>query len=523
MRDAGRRWAALIGLLLAATVHAAAGAEGVAPPAADIVHVNRTLYTLRAPVAGLPPAKRAERAVQRLRALSIDDLSQPIVLQPLTLAGEPAMALRLGSTTLFTLVAGDLDVESGATLESSAAQSADRLAEAFAARRAMRNPGLLAPAVLRALLGLPVLLLGAWLARRTLAAMDRRLRRLIAEEAATHRILGIDWSEFGFRALAGMTRLVSWAGLAALAYLWFGHALRQFPATEPLADEMRAALIHLGASVLATIWRLLPNVATLLLVALAARGTIGALDQLFSGIGRGRLRVPGIHPDTLRATRRLAVFGVWGVALAVAYPHIPGSDSTVFRGLSVFLGFMFTLGSTGVVSQWMQGLVLVYSRALRIGDAVRIGEHEGVVRELGALSVKVVDHRGNEITLPNSSVVAGSVVNHSRLAAPGSARASLRLSIGYDAPGPRVQALLLQSAAETPGIRTAPAPQVLQRALTDFSVEYELIVEVATVAARARAVSDLHQRIRDHFDAAGIQILSPHYVTQPQRSPEEPA
>jgi small-conductance mechanosensitive channel len=514
-----RRWDDLRVLLVLAALLAglapapARAADAVEP--ADVVYMNRLLYTMRAPVAGASPAQRAERAVQRLRAVPDHQLDQPVTTQGTSLDGEPAVALRLGDTTLITVVARDLDPEAGITLDAVAAASAQQLSAALAARRQMWQPQVLLRGAAVSLLGLPVVLLGAWLARRLLARIDRRLRQVVAEEAASHRILGVDWSEFGFRAIAGTMRLLSWFGVAALAFVWVSHSLRQFPLTRPLADGVRAALAEATGSVGLALWRALPDLLTIVIVVLTARGIVAALDHLFTGIGQGRLRVPGIHPETARATRRLAVFGVWGLTLASVYPYIPGSESAVFRGFSVFLGFMFTLGSTGVVSQWMQGLVLVYSRALRVGDFVRIGEHEGVVLELGALSVKIADYRGNEVTLPNSSVVAGSVINHSRLAEPGGVRAWVRVTIGYDVPWRQVSELLLQAAAVTPGVRSAPAPQVFQRALSDFAVEYEITVEVAGPRLRAQAVSSLHAHIQDVFNTAGVAILSPHFVVSP--------
>lgn len=508
---AARLACAATAVLLAGAIPVPAAAAETAAPA-DVVVMNRTVHTMRATVAGATPAERAARAQERVQALPLLQLEHAVTAHPTTHAGERGLALTLGDAALFTVFTSDLDPEAGLTLEAVAAASATQLAEAFEARRQMREPSVLLRGAAMATLGLLVVVLSAWLARRLLATMGGRLRRLIAEDASAHRVFGIDWSEFGYRALTGTTRLVSWGGIAMLAFAWFGHSLRQFPATRPLADDMRAAIVAGTGQALATLWRVLPDLGMVVLVVLGARGVVGTLNHLFAGVARSRVRVPGIHPETARATRRLAVFGAWGLALAIAYPYIPGSDSTVFRGLSVFLGFMFTLGSTGVVSQWMQGLVLVYSRALRVGDFVRIGDHEGVVQELGALSVKIAEYRGNEVTLPNSSVVAGSVINHSRLAEPGAVRASVRLTIGYDVPWRRVHELMLKAAADTPGVRSAPAPRVFQRALSDFAVEYEMSVEIAGARLRAQAVSSLHEHLQDAFAAAGVPILSPHYV-----------
>src|SRR5262249_48753767 len=146
-----------------------------------------------------------------------------------------------------------------------------------------------------------------------------------------------------------------------------------------------------------------------------------------------------------------------------------------FKGISVFLGLMVTFGSTGLVNQIMSGLMLTYSRALRVGDVVRIGEIEGTVIHLGMLSTKVRSFRGEECTIPNAVVVGETTTDYSRFAETG-VLTPTSVTIGYDAPWRQVQALLLKAAERTAGIRQEPKPVVLQASLEDFYVKYTLLV-----------------------------------------------
>jgi len=182
----------------------------------------------------------------------------------------------------------------------------------------------------------------------------------------------------------------------------------------------------------------------------------------------------------------------------------------------VLVGLGLSLGSTGIVAQAMSGLVVIYSRALSRGDCVRIGEIEGVVTEVHLLSTRLLTIQGEEVTIPNTVVVNGPVRNFGRAMKGQGALVSARASIGYDVPWRKAHALLLDAARETPGIRADPAPYVLQRALDDFYVQYELVAAVENAVDRPYVASALHGRIQDVFNAAGVQIMSPHYVFQPR-------
>jgi small-conductance mechanosensitive channel len=163
----------------------------------------------------------------------------------------------------------------------------------------------------------------------------------------------------------------------------------------------------------------------------------------------------------------------------------------------------------------MSGLVVVYSRAFREGDYVKIGEVEGTVVRRGSLSTKIRNVRHEEVTLPNGIVIASPTVNYTRLAGGSGALVSATVTIGYDAPWRQVHALLELAASRTPGLRKAPPPTVVQRALSDFYVEYQLVAQAERSDDRPLALSRLHAAIQDAFNEHGVQIMSPHFLGQP--------
>ncbi len=159
--------------------------------------------------------------------------------------------------------------------------------------------------------------------------------------------------------------------------------------------------------------------------------------------------------------------------------------------------------------------MVIYSRALKTGEYVRVGDDEGLVSEVGMLSTKIVTWRREEITIPNGVVVGTKTVNFSRLAAGDGDVVSTAVTIGYDAPWRQVQAMLMLAAERTAGVRKAPRPRVMQRALADFYVEYQLVVNLEITEDRALVLSKLHAQIQDAFNEFGVQIMSPHFQTQP--------
>jgi small-conductance mechanosensitive channel len=197
----------------------------------------------------------------------------------------------------------------------------------------------------------------------------------------------------------------------------------------------------------------------------------------------------------------------------MAFPYVPGSDTDAFRGISVALGLMVTLGSSGLVNQVMSGLVVTYSRALRLGDFVRIGDVEGTITDVGLLSTKLRTLKAEEITIPNAVVVSQTTTDYSRY--PEAVLTAASITVGYNVPWRQAHALLLLAAERTPGVRREPIPRVMQLALEDVRVNYTLIFCLEDQQLRNVALSALHAHILDLFNEYGVQIVTPNYEADP--------
>jgi small-conductance mechanosensitive channel len=484
-----------------------------APDTAVLYAGSRPVLVMRATFGAATPAARAAAAGQRLRN-ALQAGHDSVSVQSTT-AGS---IVQVGGLPIFAVLPEDADTAAGGSVEATAAAAVSALRLAIAEHREARTLPTLARSAalaLAATLAFVLLLRLLFRARqRIVDLLDRIVARRVGDlRVGTLTVLDQRRMRVAERGIVG---LAVWGVGLFLTYTWATFVLKRFPWTRAWGEMLGQFLRDTGTLLLTGFVRQLPNLFIVVLVFVLVRLAARALGAVFDGVERGTVVLPGIHSDTARPTRGILVVLLWLFGLVVAFPFIPGSGTDAFKGISVFAGLLFTLGSSGVVGQAMSGLALMYSRALREGDYVRIGEIEGTVMAVHLNSTKVRTPKLEEITIPNSVVLGTNVRNFSRLLQEGSGTIiPTSVTIGYDAPWRQVHAMLLEAARLTPGLRADPGPFVRQRALGDFYVEYELNVHTDTPERRVALLSDLHANIQDQFNAHGVQIMSPHYEGDP--------
>jgi small-conductance mechanosensitive channel len=300
-----------------------------------------------------------------------------------------------------------------------------------------------------------------------------------------------------------------------LAYWWTTFSLRRFPYTRPWGEALRGFLLGQVSGAGTAMLAALPELFTVLLIIGVTRVVVRIVQLLFQSMEDGRLELPLMYPETVQPTRKLLTLGLWLFAATIAYPYLPGSGSDAFKGMSVFVGLVVSLGSSGIVNQVMSGFTLIYSRALRKGDFVATGGVEGVVTQVGTLSTKIKTPKGEDVTIPNSLIVSQTVTNYSRFADTEGVYLATDITIGYDVPWRQVQSLLLMAVARTPGIRQQPVPLVHQTALEDAYVRYTLLFSPENQERRRPTLAAVHASILDAFNEYGVQIMSPVYEADP--------
>jgi len=491
-------------------------AAAVTDPPATLSVWNRDIVVFRATIQ-TEPAERAHAAARRIRTLSEESIRKEIHAVRASVGAYQGIVIELDGNLLFGLVEEDLDPLEGVTLEGAANAAVVRLREALDARIRQQRPDLLLWASLRSIAA-TILLFSIGIAgfrirrrwtRKLLEKHPDRVRRL--------RIGGFDLGSYAIGLIRWLSKMFGWALRLALGYLWLTYVFSQFPLTEPWSRELGRGLLGLlfmmGRAVVASI----PGLVTAVLIFLAARALARVVGGFLDGVAQGRFEVAWIYPETAEATRRIARLTIWIFAIALAYPFLPGADSLAFKGISMLLGLTLSLGSAGILNHVMAGWVVTYSRSVRVGDYVRIGDQEGTVIGLGILAVKIVNRRGEEVTIPNAVVTGNVSTNFTRQARAGGMFATTAVTIGYDAPWRQVHAMLLEAAKRTRHVVDEPPPRIWQRALSDFYPEYELVVEIEAGARRPEVVTELHGHIQDVFNEHGVQIMSPNFVAQPEQ------
>lgn len=503
-------------LLCASDTPAPASPAAATSNPAVIEFWNRDIATFRGTIAGAGPQERADRVVERLKDLPLYVRSRNVSLVPFVVEGQNGIAFMYDGRILFYLGTNDLDKESGETLAHASQGALLNLDEALKARTDERAWPVVRAALLFTFIGLVLLIVAASLVRGAHAILAGLVARRENAFQMRLQLLGVDLRPHIVGAIYGVLRLVKWALILIFVYAWLTLSLRRFPYTQPWGQKLGGYVLDLLQQLGSSAIHALPGILAVIIIFVITRWIVRLVGGLFGQVASGNIRTGWLDPDVARATQRIFAAIAWIFAVVVAYPYIPGSGTDAFKGISVFFGLVVSLGSTGIINQVMSGLFVVYSRALKTGDWVQINDTEGEVLEVGLLAGKVRTVEGQEVTIPNSVLVSTATKNFTRLGHLHGMIITCTITIGYDAPWRQVEALLLLAADRTHNVRKDPKPHVLQRELSDFYVAYTLIARLENDKLRVETLSALHGNIQDAFNEVGVQIMSPHFMMQPQ-------
>ncbi len=312
-------------------------------------------------------------------------------------------------------------------------------------------------------------------------------------------------------ALLNVNTFLKWVVILLAIYIALPILFGIFPWTENFAATLFGYIINPLKKILLGFWNYLPNLITIIVILVVFRYVLKGIHFLKSEIEKGKLHINGFYADWANPTYQIVRVVVFAFIIVVVFPYLPGSDSPVFKGVTVFLGFLFTFGSAGSLSNIVAGLVLTYMRLFRIGDRVKIGEVTGDVIEKSLLVTRIRTIKNEIISIPNSTVMSSHTINYSIDSADKGLILHTTVTIGYDVPWKKMHQALLDAADRTDLLLKDPAPFVLQTGLEDFYVAYEINAYTKEAGKQATIYSQLHQQIQDCCNEAGIEILSPHY------------
>jgi small-conductance mechanosensitive channel len=304
--------------------------------------------------------------------------------------------------------------------------------------------------------------------------------------------------------------------IIAVIYLSLPLLFSLFPATKTLTNTLISWILSPARKAFVGIIGFMPNLFSILVIIILFVYSIKGIKYFVEMIEKGEIQINGFHEDWAQPTFRILKFLLYAFMLVLIYPLLPGSGSSAFQGVSVFIGVLFSLGSSSAIANMVAGLVITYMRQFKIGDSVKIGDVTGEVMEKTMLVTRIRTVKNEDVTVPNSTVLLHNTTNYSsntRVKDSGLIIYST-VTIGYDAPWQKVHQALIDAALRTDLIMKKPSPFVLQTSLDDFYVSYQINAYTKEALRKALVYSQLHQNIQDCFNEAGIEIMSPHYRGQ---------
>jgi len=311
--------------------------------------------------------------------------------------------------------------------------------------------------------------------------------------------------------LISVNRVLKWVIIILAIYLALPILFGIFPWTQNFANTLFGYILNPLKKIASAFWNFLPNLFTILVILFIFRYVFKWLKFLKNEIKDGHLKIPGFFPDWANPTYQIVRVLIFAFMVIIIYPYLPGSESPVFKGVSVFLGFLFTFGSAGSLSNIISGLLLTYMRLFKIGDRVKIQDLTGDVIEKSLLVTRIRTIKNEIISIPNSTVMSSHTINYSSDAPGLGLIINTTVTIGYDVPWKDMHQALIDAALKTKYVIPDPKPFVLQTGLEDFYVAYQINAYIREANKQANIYSELHQNIQDVCNERGIEIMSPHY------------
>ncbi len=477
-----------------------------------VVDGERLFYV--AGTSTFPAKRRAQEVAERIRDLAEDPDFDP---KTVTVKDKDDLTeILVGDRRVIGVIDADAELE-GVSRDIVVRVFVTRISEAIEKYRVDRTIGALLINAVRAVVWTLVLLAALlavnWTFRRADAYLKERLHHRI--ELLETRSLQVLRAEQIWELVRGALRVTRIVLVLFLVYVFLNYVLTLFPWTRELAYLLLEYVLGPIRTIVAAIVDYIPSLIFLVFLVLIARYMLKLLRAFFDALSVDRFSIQGFEREWAIPTYRLVRLTVIILTIVLAYPYIPGSDSAAFKGVTIFLGVLVSLGSTSAIANIVAGHTMTYRRAFRVGDRIRVGDIEGQVTEIRLLVTHVCSLKNEEVIVPNSTILNTEIINYSTMARQEGIILHPRVGIGYEVPWRQVEALLIMAAERTAGVVSEPKPFVLQVALGDYAVTYELNAHCKDEKRMQVVCSDLYKNIQDVFNEYGVQIMTPSYEADP--------
>jgi small-conductance mechanosensitive channel len=473
---------------------------------------GRPVLVIYAQIGGFTPQERAEAIQQRIIGLSE---RRDIELEAIHAEDRDTWTeILAGTDRIMSVTQPDAEAaeRKRAELAAEYTEIIRQVVERYRAEHTWRHALLGSLYTVIATAGLTGFLVILLLVRRRARSRVEKWLGQVEAEAPGQTLRSRLWRSLG-RPMIALGRAGSWIFVLAVVQAYVTLVLRFFPSTRYTSYQITNWLFSELGGFGKVVIGYIPDLILLVFISLVTSYLIKLNEYIFGEIRDQKLVIRGFYSDWAGPTANLVKVLIIAAAAVVAFPYLPGSNSPAFKGISVFLGVLLSLGSTSAMAHGVAGTILTYMRAFQVGNFVRIGNELGEVVEKTLLVTRIRTQKNEIVTIPNGTVLGGVVVNYSGEIKNKGVIFHATVTIGYNAAWRLVHELLISAALATDDVLHDPPPFVLQTALHDFYVAYELNAYTARPSNMQTIYSLLHQNIQDKFNEAGVEINSPHYTS----------
>ena len=475
---------------------------------------GRILFNVRG-ISSFPAQERAAKIGERIKNIAETD---SILVTKLKLVhGKDYSTISIGEKDIVSIFDADAEIE-GIERNLAALVIGKKIGSAINKYRYDRSKPVILKNITQAVISSFVLIIILFivirLSKRINNALQNRIKaRIDSVENISFNLIKSNQIWKGFHVLFNTTRNVL---IITIIAVFINYVLSLFPWTNSFAvyllNIITNPIINLGMSFVLYI----PKLIFLIIIYFITKYVLKIIKLFFSGIESGGILIKDFHPEWAISTFKIVRAFIIAFAIIIAYPYIPGSDSVAFKGVSVFIGVLFSIGSSGFIGNLIAGYSMIYRSAFRKGDFIEVEGQTGFVEEQQLLVTRLRSLKNEEIILSNSILLNSKIINYTVKAKEKGVILHTVVGIGYETPWRQVDAMLKLAANRTEGLLKDPPPFVQKMVLADFAVNYEINAYCKDVDRMKKIYSLLHENILDVFNENNVQIMTPSYERDPE-------
>jgi small-conductance mechanosensitive channel len=364
------------------------------------------------------------------------------------------------------------------------------------------------------LLFIAVLIFLKWLGKKFRTVLENRIKeRIDTVQNKSFNLIQSKQLWSTFRIVYKVIRIII---IISLTAIFLEYVLGLFPWTSNLAFYTLELFLKPLKSIFSEFVGFLPSLAFLIIIFFVTRYLLKLIKLLFNGVDQGGIIIKDFDAEWAMPTFRIFRIFIIAFAVIVAYPYIPGSQSMAFKGVTVFIGILFSLGSSSFIGNIIAGYSMTYRKAFKKGDRIQVEDKIGIVEEQILMVTRLRSLKNEEIVIPNSILLNSQIINYNARAKDLGLILHTIVGIGYETPWRQVDAMLKLAADRTEGLLKDPPPFVLKKSLGDFAINYEINAYSHEVNNYNQLYSRLHQNILDVFNENNVQIMTPAYEGDPE-------